>query len=209
MRQIQSKINIVGKIRHWNLVPLLAHVSHGDCHYLVYEFMKNGSLQDVLDEASNGTKELDLLARYKIALGVEIRLEHMHFLHNPCIIHRDLKPANLLLDNDMEARISYFGLAKVMPDANIYITGFNVAGTIGYIAPEYLQTQKFIAKFDIYSFGVLLGVLVIGKKPTDLFFHNMDGICLAKWLWNVMASDYPLQQKICCNTLLQQKKIVA
>ena len=159
MRQIQSKINIVGKIKHWNRVPLLAHVSHGDCHYLVYEFMKNGSLQDVLDEAST--------------------------------------------------RISNFGLAKVMPDANIYIIGSNVAGTVGYIAPEYLQTQKFIAKFDIYSFGVLLGVLVIGKKPTDLFFHNMDEICLAKWLWNVMASDYPLQQKNLLQYPIATKKIVA
>ena len=102
--------------------------------------MKNGSLQDVLDEASNGTKELDWLAQYKIALGVAIGLEHMHFLHNPCIIHRDLKPANLLLDDDMEARISDFGLEKVMPDANIYITCSNVVGIVGYIAPEYLQT---------------------------------------------------------------------
>ena len=100
------------------------------------------TLQDVLDEASNGTKELDWLARYKIALGVVTGLEHMHFLHNPCITHRDLKPANVLLDDDMEARISDFGLAKVMLDANIYITGSNVAGTVGYIAPEYLQTQK-------------------------------------------------------------------
>nr|POF27066.1 leucine-rich repeat receptor-like serine/threonine/tyrosine-protein kinase sobir1 [Quercus suber] len=116
----------MGKIRHRNLVPLLAHVSHGDCHYLVYEFMKNGSLQDVLDEASNGTKEFDWLARYKIALGVTIGLEQMHFLHNPCIIYRDLKPANLLLNDDMEVRISDFGIAKVMPDANIYIIDSNV-----------------------------------------------------------------------------------
>ncbi|XP_050257825.1 leucine-rich repeat receptor-like serine/threonine/tyrosine-protein kinase SOBIR1 [Quercus robur] len=193
MRQIKSEINTVGQIRHRNLLPLLAHVSRPDCHYLVYEFMKNGSLQDILNDVSNGTKELDWFARHKIALGVAAGLEYLHFHHSPRIIHRDLKPANVLLDDDMEARIADFGLAKAMPDANTHISTSNVAGTVGYISPEYHQTLKFTDKCDIYSFGVLLGVLVMGKLPSDQFFQETQEMSLVKWLRNVMTSDNPRQ----------------
>ncbi|KAL4634225.1 hypothetical protein ACB092_04G184200 [Castanea dentata] len=193
MRQIRSEINTVGQIRHRNLLPLLAHVSRADCHYLVYEFMKNGSLQDILTEVSNGNKELDWFARHKIALGVASGLEYLHFHHSPRIIHRDLKPANVLLDDDMEARIADFGLAKAMPDAHTHITTSNVAGTVGYISPEYHQTLKFTDKCDIYSFGVLLGVLVMGRLPSDQFFQETQEMSLVKWLRNVMTSDNPRQ----------------
>lgn len=191
MRQIRSEINTVGKIRHRNLVPLLAHLSRSDCHYLVYEHMKNGSLQDVLNGVSEGNRELDWLCRHKIALGIAAGLEYLHMSHSPRIIHRDLKPANVLLDDDLEARIADFGLAKPIPDANTHITTSNVAGTVGYIAPEYHQTLKFTDKCDIYSFGVLLGVLVIGKQPSDEFFQHTNELSLVKWMRNVMTSEDP------------------
>ncbi|KAJ6978327.1 hypothetical protein NC653_030029 [Populus alba x Populus x berolinensis] len=193
MRQIQSEINTVGHIRHRNLLPLLAHVSRPDCHYLVYEFMKNGSLQDVLNQVTEGKRELDWLARHKIAVGVASGLEYLHLSHSPRIIHRDLKPANVLLDDDMEARIADFGLAKAMPDAKTHITTSNVAGTVGYIAPEYHQTLKFTDKCDIYSFGVVLGVLVMGKLPSDAFFQSTRELSLVKWMRNVMISENPNQ----------------
>ncbi|KAF8408339.1 hypothetical protein HHK36_007488 [Tetracentron sinense] len=191
MKQIRSEIQTVGQIRHRNLLPLLAHVSRPDCHYLVYEFMKNGSLQDMLSQVSQGNRELDWLARHRIALGVAAGLEYLHMHHSPRIIHRDLKPANILLDNDMEARIADFGLAKAIPDANTHVTTSIVAGTLGYIAPEYHQTLKFTDKCDIFSFGVLLAVLVIGKLPSDEFFQNTDEMSLVKWLRNVMTSENP------------------
>ncbi|XP_011040447.1 PREDICTED: leucine-rich repeat receptor-like serine/threonine/tyrosine-protein kinase SOBIR1 [Populus euphratica] len=193
MRQIQSEINTVGHIRHRNLLPLLAHVSRPDCHYLVYEFMKNGSLQDVLNQVTEGKRELDWLARHKIAVGVASGLEYLHLSHSPRIIHRDLKPANVLLDDDMEARIADFGLAKAMPDAKTHITTSNVAGTVGYIAPEYHQTLKFTDKCDIYSFGVVLGVLVMGKLPSDAFFQSTRELSLVKWMRNIMMSENPSQ----------------
>jgi serine/threonine protein kinase len=93
--------------------------------------MKNGSLQDVLNQVTEGKRELDWLARHKIAVGVASGLEYLHLSHSPQIIHRDLKPANVLLDDDMEARIADFGLAKAMPDAKTHITTSNVAGTVG------------------------------------------------------------------------------
>ncbi|KAJ6375452.1 hypothetical protein OIU77_000437 [Salix suchowensis] len=153
MRQIQSEINTVGHIRHRNLLPLLAHVSRPDCHYLVYEFMKNGSLQDVLNDVAEGRRELDWLARHKIAVGV----------------------------------------ASAMPDAKTHITTSNIAGTVGYIAPEYHQTLKFTDKCDVYSFGVVLGVLVMGKLPSDEFFQSTRELSLVKWMRNIMTSENPSQ----------------
>ncbi|PIN27056.1 Serine/threonine protein kinase [Handroanthus impetiginosus] len=191
MRQIKSEIQTVGEIRHRNLLPLLAHLPRPDCHYLVYEYMKNGSLQDCLQQVAEGRRELDWLARYKIALGVAAGLEYLHISHTPRIIHRDLKPANVLLDDEMEARIADFGLAKAVPDANTHVTTSNVAGTVGYIAPEYYQTFKFTDKCDIYSFGVLLGALVMGKLPSDEFFQHTDEMSLVKWMRNVMSSEDP------------------
>ncbi|PKI65355.1 hypothetical protein CRG98_014237 [Punica granatum] len=191
MRQIRSEIQTVGKIRHRNILPLLAHVPRPDCHYLVYEFMKNGSLGDVLARVSEGTYELDWLARHKIALGVASGLEYLHKNQSPRIIHRDLKPENVLLDDDMEARIADFGLAKAIPDAHTHMTTSNVVGTLGYIAPEFHQTVKFTEKSDIYSFGVVLAVLVMGKLPSDNFFQNTEEMSLVKWLRNVMTSETP------------------
>lgn len=191
MRQIRSEIQTMGQIRHRNLLSVLAHLPRSNCHYLVYEYMRNGSLQDYLKLVSEGKRELDWSARYKIALGVAAGLEYLHMDHNPRIIHRDLKPANVLLDDDMEARIADFGLAKAVPDAHTHVTTSNVAGTVGYIAPEYYQTFKFTEKCDIYSFGVLLGVLIIGKLPSDDFFQNTDEMGLVKWLRNVMTSEDP------------------
>lgn len=191
MRQIRSEINTVGQIRHRNLLPLLAHVSRPDCHYLVYEYMKNGSLQDMLTQVNAGTRELDWIARHRIAVGVASGLEYLHMHHSPRIIHRDLKPGNILLDDDMEARIADFGLAKAMPEAYTHVSTSNVAGTVGYIAPEYHQTVKFTDKCDIYSFGVVLGILVMGKFPSDSFFQQTDEMSLVKWMRNVMTSENP------------------
>ncbi|XP_062027571.1 leucine-rich repeat receptor-like serine/threonine/tyrosine-protein kinase SOBIR1 [Rosa rugosa] len=193
MRQIRAEINTVGQIRHRNLLPLLAHVSRPDCHLLVYEYMKNGSLQDMLTEVSEGRRELDWLTRHRIAIGIASGLEYLHVHHTPHIIHRDLKPANVLLDDDMEARIADFGLAKAMPDYHTHMTSSNVAGTVGFIAPEYHQTFKFTEKCDIYSFGVLLGVLIMGKLPSDVFFQTTNEMSLVKWMKNVLTSEDPKQ----------------
>ncbi|KAB2633262.1 leucine-rich repeat receptor-like serine/threonine/tyrosine-protein kinase SOBIR1 [Pyrus ussuriensis x Pyrus communis] len=127
---IKKIINTVGKIRHRNLVPLLAHVSRPDCHYLVYEFMKNGSLKDMLNQVANGTRQLDWLTRHNIALGVAAGLEYLHTNNTPQIIHGALGAANILLDGDMEARIADFGQAKAMPDGQTHILIFNISGAL-------------------------------------------------------------------------------
>ncbi|KAG2611282.1 hypothetical protein PVAP13_4KG131710 [Panicum virgatum] len=200
-RQIQSEIRTVGHIRHRNLLPLAAHVPRPDCHYLVYEYMKNGSLHHALQGGGGGGDDgtssssggaaagLSWPARLRVAVGVAEGLEYLHVSHRPQIIHRDLKPANILLDDDLEPRIADFGLAKAMPDAHTHVTASNLAGTWGYIAPEYHQTLKFTAKCDVYSFGVILAVLATGKEPSDDFFKQMDEVVgLVKWLRRVMLA---------------------
>ncbi|CAN1184411.1 Leucine-rich repeat receptor-like serine/threonine/tyrosine-protein kinase SOBIR1 [Linum perenne] len=97
MRQIRYEINTMGQIRHMNLLPLLAHVIRQDCHYLVYEFMKNGSLQDFLKHVSREKKELEWHVRYNI-LGIAYGLEYLHINHNSHTIHMDLKSTNIVLD---------------------------------------------------------------------------------------------------------------
>ncbi|KAK9726697.1 hypothetical protein RND81_05G231400 [Saponaria officinalis] len=191
MRQIRAEIKTVGRIRHRNLLPLLAHVAKPDCHYLVYEYMKNGSLQDLMVQVSEGKREVDWLARYKIAVGIATGMEHLHINNNPRIIHRDLKPDNILLDDDMEPRITDFGLAKEMPVENTHMSASNVAGTVGYIAPEYYQTYKFTDKCDIFSLGVILGSLVIGKLPGDQFFQETEEMSLILWMRNIITSENP------------------
>ncbi|KAG6408855.1 hypothetical protein SASPL_131880 [Salvia splendens] len=191
IRQIRSEIQTMGQIRHRNLLSLLAYLPRPNWHYPVYEYMKNGSLQDYMKLVSEGKRELDWAARYRIAVGVAAGLEYLHLHQNPRIIHRDLKPANVLLDDEMEARIADFGLAKAVPEAHTHVSTSNVAGTVGYIAPEYYQTFKFTEKCDIYSFGVLLGGLVIGKMPSDEFFQHTDETGLVQWMRNVMASQDP------------------
>ncbi|EHA8586522.1 leucine-rich repeat receptor-like serine/threonine/tyrosine-protein kinase SOBIR1 [Cocos nucifera] len=189
MRQIRSEILTVGRMRHPNLLRLLAHVPQPDCHYLVYEFMHHGSLHDVL---KRGAPELNWPTRYRIAIGIAAGLEYLHMVHRPRIIHRDLKPANILLDDGLNARIADFGLAKVVPD---FISGplssNNIAGTVGYIAPEYCQTLSCTDKCDIYSFGVILAVLVTGKFPNDAFFQMTDEMCIVGWVASVIRSDDP------------------
>ncbi|XP_043703928.1 leucine-rich repeat receptor-like serine/threonine/tyrosine-protein kinase SOBIR1 [Telopea speciosissima] len=211
LRQIRSEIKTVGQIRHRNLLPLLAHVPRPDCHLLVYEYMKNGSLQDVLREVSQGTRELEWDVRHRIAMGIVAGLEYLHMHHSPRIIHRDLKPGNILLDDEMEPRIADFGLAKAVPDAKTHVTTTNLAGTVGYIAPEYHQTLKFTDKCDIYSFGVMLAVLMMRKLPSDDFFQETNEMSLVKWLRNVLTSEDPrraIDEKLMGNGYEEQMLLV-
>ncbi|ONK77636.1 uncharacterized protein A4U43_C02F8880 [Asparagus officinalis] len=190
MRQIKSEILTVGRMRHPHLVRLLAHVPNQEHHYLVYEFMSNGSLHDVL--RSEAREKLDWLNRLKIAQGITAGLEYLHILHRPRIIHRDLKPANILLDENLNARIADFGLAKVVPEAfSGAVSSARVAGTLGYIAPECYNTLSYTDKSDIYSFGVILAVLVTGMFPSDKFFQTTDEPSLVPWLRRMVSSQDP------------------
>ncbi|KAK9200749.1 hypothetical protein WN944_015947 [Citrus x changshan-huyou] len=191
MIRMRSEMIPADQVWHRNIVPLLARIVRPDCDLLVYEFRRNGSLQDILYDVSQGRRELDWLARHRIARGIASGLEYLHMSHRPRIIHRDIQPANVLIDDDMEARISEFGLAKQIPDGHTRTTTLSLAGTVGYIAPECHQTVALSDKCDVYSFGVLLAVLVMGKFPSDDFFQHTKEMSLVQWMRNVMTSENP------------------
>lgn len=142
-KQIRAELETLGFIRHRNLVQLLAYVFKSNSHLLVYEFMPGGSLQDALNRMAKGTLTLTWPERHRILCGVA---QGLAYLHNESlgssIVHRDLKPGNILLDYGYEAKLGDFGLAAIVPLKATHATTDVIAGTIGFIAPEYHQTLR-------------------------------------------------------------------
>lgn len=199
-RGFKAEVATLGKIRHKNIVKLLCCCSNKDIKLLVYEYMPNGSLGDMLHHNSLHKGEsstnlaLDWPSRYKIALGAAQGLAYLHHDCSPPIVHRDVKSNNILLDASLNACVADFGVAKVMEhyleaDNENCLAAFTarVAGSYGYIAPEHAYTPKVTEKSDIYSFGVVLLELVSGKKPVDaeVFGDNMD---IVRWVRGKLAA---------------------
>ncbi|PRQ49175.1 putative transferase, protein kinase RLK-Pelle-LRR-XI-1 family [Rosa chinensis] len=156
-----AEIKTLGQIKHRNIVRLLGYMSNKDTNLLLYEYMPNGSLGQLL-HGSNG-RHLEWEMRYKIAVEAAKGLCYLHHDCSPLIIHRDIKSYNILLDSNFEAHIADFGLAKYFQGPTDCMSSF--AGTFGYIAPEYGHTMKVDEKIDVYSFGVVLLELITGRKP--------------------------------------------
>ncbi|KAK8557612.1 hypothetical protein V6N13_007970 [Hibiscus sabdariffa] len=173
-----GEVNVLGKLRHRNIVRLLGFLHNDTSMMIVYEFMQNGSLGEALHCKQAGRLLVDWVSRYNIALGVAQGLAYLHHDCHPPVIHRDIKSNNILLDANLEARIADFGLAKMMVRKNETVSV--VAGSYGYIAPEYGYTLKVDEKIDIYSFGVVLLELVTGKRPLDPEFG--ESIDLVEWI---------------------------
>ncbi|XP_062012957.1 receptor protein kinase CLAVATA1-like [Rosa rugosa] len=156
-----AEIKTLGQIKHRNIVRLLGYMSNMDTNLLLYEYMPNGSLGQLLHGSNGGHLEWEM--RYKIAVEAAKGLCYLHHDCLPLIIHRDVKSYNILLDSNFEAHIADFGLAKYFQGPTDCMSSF--AGTFGYIAPEYGRTMKVDEKIDVYSFGVVLLELVTGRKP--------------------------------------------
>ncbi|KAH9616884.1 hypothetical protein KSS87_015934 [Heliosperma pusillum] len=165
----ERELEILGSIKHINLVNLRGYCRLPTSKLLIYDYLANGSLDDLLHERVDGGEKLSWSVRLKIALGSARGLAYLHHDCCPRIVHRDIKSSNILLDENMEPRVSDFGLAKLLKDEEAHVTTV-VAGTFGYLAPEYLQSGRATEKSDVYSFGVVLLELVTGKRPTDPCF---------------------------------------
>nr|GMC57872.1 systemin receptor SR160 [Ipomoea batatas] len=166
-REFTAEMETIGKIKHRNLVPLLGYCKVGEERLLVYEYMKYGSLEDVLrDRRKHGVK-LNWAARRKVAIGAARGLAFLHHNCTPHIIHRDMKSSNVLLDENLEARVSDFGMARLMNTVDTHLSVSTLAGTPGYVPPEYYQSFRCSTKGDVYSYGVVLLELLTGKQPTD------------------------------------------
>ncbi|KAL3647693.1 hypothetical protein CASFOL_008661 [Castilleja foliolosa] len=187
-----GEVNLLGRLRHRNIVRLLGFLHNNTDTMIVYEFMRNGSLGDALHGKKVGNLLVDWVSRYNIAVGVAQGLAYLHHDCYPAVIHRDVKANNILLDGNLEARIADFGLAKMMIKKDETVS--MVAGSYGYIAPEYGYSLKVDEKSDIYSYGVVLMELLTGKKPLDPEFG--ESIDVVEWIKRKMRNNETLEEAL-------------
>eukprot|EP00250_Pteridium_aquilinum_P021854 c25248_g2_i1 orf=52-3171(+) len=168
LKEFQAEIAVLTKVRHRHLVALLGYCIDGSERLLVYEYMPLGTLgQHLFEFAKLGLPPLSLKRRLSIALDVARGMEYLHGLaHHRSFIHRDLKPSNILLGDDYRAKVSDFGLVKLASEEKNSIET-RLAGTFGYLAPEYAVTGRVTTKSDVFSFGVVLMELITGRRALD------------------------------------------
>ncbi|KAL6993363.1 putative serine/threonine-protein kinase pix13 [Sarracenia purpurea var. burkii] len=162
----QSEVNFLGRLSHPNLVKLLGYCWEDQELLLVYEFMKKGSLENHLFRGRSTMEPLSWDLRLKIAIGAARGLAFLHTSEKQ-VIYRDFKASNILLDEDYNAKISDFGLAKLGPSGEKSHVSTRVMGTHGYAAPEYIATGHLYVKSDVYGFGVVLLEMMTGLRVLD------------------------------------------
>ncbi|KAL6656381.1 hypothetical protein ACP70R_007207 [Stipagrostis hirtigluma subsp. patula] len=165
------EVEILGRVRHKNLLSLRGFYAGGDERLIVYDYMPNHSLLTHLHPqrgapSSQQHQPLDWPRRVAIAIGAAEGLAYLHHEANPHIIHRDIKASNVLLDAEFVPKVADFGFAKLIPDGVSHLTT-RVKGTLGYLAPEYAMWGKVSESCDVYSFGVLLLELVSARRPLE------------------------------------------
>ncbi|XP_020258006.1 LRR receptor-like serine/threonine-protein kinase RPK2 [Asparagus officinalis] len=179
VQQFHAEIKTLGRWRHPNLVTLIGyHVSESEM-FLIYNYLPSGNLERFIQERSK--RAVDWRMLHKIALDVARALAYLHDHCVPRILHRDVKPSNILLDKDFNAYLSDFGLARLLGNSETHATT-GVAGTFGYVAPEYAMTCRVSDKADVYSYGVVLLELISDKKALDPSFSPyVDGFNIVTW----------------------------
>ncbi|CAL0310332.1 unnamed protein product [Lupinus luteus] len=187
------EVEVIASVRHVNLVTLRGYCTattkfEGHQRIIVTDLMENGSLHDHLFGSS--TQKLTWLMRQKIALGTARGLAYLHYGAQPSIIHRDIKASNILLDDKFEAKVADFGLAKFNPEGMTHMST-RVAGTMGYVAPEYALYGQLTERSDVFSFGVVLLELLSGKKALQT---DNDGqpTALTDFAWSLVKNGRAL-----------------
>ncbi|XP_024198933.1 probable LRR receptor-like serine/threonine-protein kinase At1g56130 isoform X1 [Rosa chinensis] len=187
--QFGAEIATISAVQHRNLVKLYGCCIEGSQRILVYEYLENKSL----DQALFGTNDLhlDWLTRFNIMLGTARGLAYLHEESSPRIVHRDVKASNILLDTELCPKISDFGLAKLYDDDKTHIST-RVAGTIGYLAPEYAMRGHLTEKADVFSFGVVVLEILSGRPNAD---SDLDAgkTYLLEWAWTLHENNKTLE----------------
>uniref|UniRef100_A0A5B7ABT6 non-specific serine/threonine protein kinase n=1 Tax=Davidia involucrata TaxID=16924 RepID=A0A5B7ABT6_DAVIN len=179
VQQFDAEIRTLGRLRHPNLVTLIGYHASETEMFLIYNYLPGGNLEKFIQERS--TRAVDWRILHKIALDIARALAYLHDQCVPRVLHRDVKPSNILLDDDYNAYLSDFGLARLLGTSETHATT-GVAGTFGYVAPEYAMTCRVSDKADVYSYGVVLLELISDKKVLDPSFSSYgNGFNIVAW----------------------------
>ncbi|GMN46950.1 hypothetical protein TIFTF001_016133 [Ficus carica] len=183
--QFVTEIATISAVQHRNLVKLYGWCLEGERRLLIYEYLENKSLDLALFGKNN--LKLNWSTRFDICLGVARGLAYLHEESRLPIVHRDVKASNILLDSNLIPKISDFGLAKLFDDKMTHIST-RIAGTIGYLSPEYAMRGHLTKKTDVFAFGILALEIVSGRRISD---SNLEGkkIYLLEWAWNLYEQD--------------------
>lgn len=181
-----SELSIIACLRHKNLVQLQGWCVEKGELLLVYEFMPNGSLDNVLYHDSDNVNPLKWPYRYNIAVGLASALTYLHQECEQQVIHRDIKTSNIMLDAGYNARLGDFGLARLMDHDKSPVSTLT-AGTMGYLAPEYLQYGKATEKTDVFSYGVVILELACGRRPIEREWESQKMVNLVDWVWKLYS----------------------
>lgn len=185
-KEFRVEVEAIGKVRHKNLVGLVGYCADGFQRMLVYEFIDNGNLEQWLHGDVGPVSPLTWDIRMKIAIGTAKGLAYLHEGLEPKVVHRDVKSSNILLDRKWNAKVSDFGLAKLLGSESSYVTT-RVMGTFGYVSPEYASTGMLNEGSDVYSFGVLLMEIITGRSPID-YSRPAGEMNLVEWFKGMVAS---------------------
>ncbi|XP_073384992.1 uncharacterized protein [Physcomitrium patens] len=183
MDDFLNEVVVLTTVKHRNLVKLKGCCLRGDRRLLVYECVENYDLAETLFD-HKGNQLITWPKRFNICLGVAHGLQYLHEGVEPRIIHRDIKANNVLLDKNLEPKIADFGLALLFPNQETHITILQIAGTKGYLAPEYASLGQISEKVDVFSFGVLALEIVSGRRNIN-FDLPLDQTYLSEWAWKL------------------------